>query len=173
MVVDLDAFDANADALARRAGGTPLRVASKSLRVPALLSRALAHDAFSGVLAYSLREALWLHARTISDDIVMGYPSVDRGALAELVNSPSAASTITLMIDSTAHLDVVDSIRSSKAVSVRVAIDIDAGLRMGGQHVGPKRSTLHETRSIADLARHHADRQLQRETRREKEWKNE
>ncbi|HEY9563213.1 MAG TPA: amino acid deaminase/aldolase [Nocardioides sp.] len=158
MVVDLDAFDANADDLARRAGGTPLRVASKSLRVPALLSRALAHDAFSGVLAYSLREALWLHARTISDDIVMGYPSVDRGALAELVNSPSAASTITLMIDSTAHLDVVDSIRSSKAVSVRVAIDIDAGLRMGGQHVGPKRSPLHETRAIADLARHIVDR---------------
>src|SRR3546814_14759993 len=105
MVVDLDAFDANADDLARRAGGTPLRVASKSLRVPALLSRALAHDAFSGVLAYSLREALWLHARTIRDDIVMGYPSVDRGALAELVNSPSAASPLTLMLDSTAPLN--------------------------------------------------------------------
>src|SRR3546814_2168772 len=62
------------------------------------------------------------------------------------------------MIDSTAPLDVVDSIRSSKAVSVRVAIDIDAGLRMGGQHVGPKRSPLHETRAIADLARHIVDR---------------
>src|SRR3546814_20142510 len=55
MVVDLAAFDANADDLARRAGGTPLRVASKSLRLPALLSRALAPDAFSRVLAYSLR----------------------------------------------------------------------------------------------------------------------
>ena len=42
-VVDLDAFDANADDLARRAGGTPVRVASKSLRVPALIGRALAH----------------------------------------------------------------------------------------------------------------------------------
>src|SRR3546814_12634519 len=62
------------------------------------------------------------------------------------------------MIDSTAHLDVVDSIRSSKAVPVRVAIDIDAGLRMGGQHVGPTRSPLHETRAIADRARHIVDR---------------
>ena len=34
MVVDLDAFDANADDLVRRAGGKPIRVASKSLRVP-------------------------------------------------------------------------------------------------------------------------------------------
>jgi D-serine deaminase-like pyridoxal phosphate-dependent protein len=41
-VVDLDAFDANAADLARRAGGKPIRVASKSLRVPALIERALA-----------------------------------------------------------------------------------------------------------------------------------
>ncbi len=34
MVVDLDAFDANADDLVRRAAGKPIRVASKSVRVP-------------------------------------------------------------------------------------------------------------------------------------------
>ena len=76
-VVDLDAFDANADDLVRRAGGKPVRVASKSLRVPALLERALAHDGFSGVLGYTLAEALWLHETGISDDIVVAYPSVD------------------------------------------------------------------------------------------------
>jgi D-serine deaminase-like pyridoxal phosphate-dependent protein len=38
-VVDLDAFDANAADLVRRAGGKPVRVASKSIRVPALISR--------------------------------------------------------------------------------------------------------------------------------------
>ena len=58
MVVDLDAFDTNADDLVARAGGKPIRVASKSVRVPALLQRALAHDGFHGVLAYSLAEAL-------------------------------------------------------------------------------------------------------------------
>ena len=46
------------------------------------------------------------------------------------------------MVDDVAHLDVVDSVRASHAVPVRVAIDVDAGLRMGGQHVGPKRSPL-------------------------------
>src|SRR3546814_11556683 len=107
MVVDLDAFDANADDLARRAGGTPLRVASKSLRVPALLSRALAHDAFSGVLAYSLREALWLHARTITDDIVMGYPRGHPRALAEMVHSASAASPTTLKIHTPPPLNLL------------------------------------------------------------------
>ena len=116
VVVDLAAFDANADDLARRAGGTPVRVASKSLRVPALLERALAHPGFRGVLAFTLREALWLHEHEISDDIVVAYPTVDRAALAELVGSPSAAAHITLMIDDPAHLDLVDSVRHSLAV---------------------------------------------------------
>ena len=90
-VVDLDAFDANADDLVRRAGGKPVRVASKSLRVPALLERALAHDGFSGILAYTLAEALWLHETGTSDDIVVAYPTVDTSALRRLTSSPGAA----------------------------------------------------------------------------------
>ncbi|PVG83000.1 alanine racemase [Nocardioides gansuensis] len=152
LVVDVDAFDANADDLVRRASGKPVRVASKSLRVPALVSRALARDGFSGVLAYTLREAIWLHEHGISDDVVVAYPTVDRGALRELVMSPSEAAGITLMIDDVAHLDVVDSVRASRAVPVRVAIDVDAGLRMGGQHVGPKRSPLYDAREVRALA---------------------
>jgi D-serine deaminase-like pyridoxal phosphate-dependent protein len=152
-VVDLDAFDANATDLIRRAGGKSIRVASKSLRVPALISRALARDGVRGVLAYTLREALWLHEHDICDDIVVAYPTVDRGALAALVASPSAAAHITIMVDDVAQLDLVDSVRSSPVVPVRVAIDVDAGLQMAGQHVGPKRSPLHETDSVVALAR--------------------
>ena len=153
MVVDLAAFDSNADDLARRAGGTPIRVASKSVRVPALLERVLRHAGFSGVLAFTLREALWLHEHGISDDLLMAYPTVDRAALAELVASPAAAAAVTLMIDDVAHLDGVDSVRHSKAVPVRVAIDVDAGLRVGGQHVGPKRSPLYDPGDVVALAR--------------------
>lgn len=152
MVVDLDAFDANADDLVRRAAGTPIRVASKSVRIPALLRRVLARDGFQGVLGYTLAEALWLEEQGLSDDIVVAYPTVDRGALARLVASPSAAGRITLMVDDLAHLDVVDSVRASQAVQVRVAIDVDAGLRMGSQHVGPKRSPLHDADEVAALA---------------------
>lgn len=152
-VVDLDAFDANAADLVRRAAGKPIRVASKSLRVPALIERALARPGFEGVLAYTLREALVVHELGVCDDIVVAYPSVDRGALADLVRSPAAAGAITVMIDDLAHLDVIDSVRSSKAVQIRVALDVDAGLRLGNQHVGPKRSPLYDASAIADLAR--------------------
>lgn len=153
MVVDLDAFDANATDLVTRAAGTPIRVASKSVRVPDLLRRVLARDGFHGILAYTLAEALWLEDQGVCDDIVVAYPTVDRAALARLVASPQAAARITLMVDDEAHLDVVDSVRASQAVPVRVAIDVDAGLRMGGQHVGPKRSPLYDPAAVTELAR--------------------
>ena len=47
--------------------------------MPALVARALAHDGFSGVLAYTVAEALHLHGTGISDDVVVAYPSVDPG----------------------------------------------------------------------------------------------
>ncbi|RNM11054.1 amino acid deaminase/aldolase [Nocardioides pocheonensis] len=162
VVVDLEAFDANAADLARRAAGTPIRVASKSLRVPALLERALARDGFSGVLAYALREALWLCDQEISDDVVLGYPSVDRGALRRLLGDERALATVTLMVDDPVHLDLVDEQRRGLGRSadrpVRVAIDVDAGLRLGRSHVGPKRSPLHDPAEVLRFARHVVDR---------------
>ncbi|MCW2849988.1 MAG: amino acid deaminase/aldolase [Marmoricola sp.] len=150
VVVDLDAFDANAADLERRAAGKPIRVASKSLRIPALLERALARPGFSGVLGYTLREALWLVRQGLSDDVVMGYPTVDRGALRELLADENARSAITLMVDNPAHLSLIEA--SGAAAGVRVAIDIDAGLRLGRSHVGPKRSPLHDAPEVLGFA---------------------
>jgi D-serine deaminase-like pyridoxal phosphate-dependent protein len=62
------------------------------------------------------------------------------------------------MVDDVAHLDVVDSVRSSRAVPVRVAVDVDAGLRVAGRHVGPKRSPLADAAAVGALARVVADR---------------
>ncbi|QZY30544.1 amino acid deaminase/aldolase [Nocardioides coralli] len=153
MVVDLDAFDANAADLVRRAAGKPVRVASKSVRVPDLITRALATPGFRGVLAFTLREALWLHDRGVSADLLVAYPTTDRAALTRLVASPEHARAITLMVDDTDHLDLVDAVRGPAAPPVRVAIDVDAGLRLAGQHLGPKRSPLAEPQEVAALAR--------------------
>lgn len=78
-VVDLAAFDANAADLVRRAGGKPVRVASKSVRCRALLERVLAVEGFAGVMGFTLAESLWL-ARTGLRDILLAYPSSDRAA---------------------------------------------------------------------------------------------
>jgi D-serine deaminase-like pyridoxal phosphate-dependent protein len=151
-VVDLDAFDLNAAELAARAAGKPIRLATKSLRVPALIQRALRAPGFGGVLTYSLREALWLHAHELCDDLVMGYPTVDVEALRRLTGDRRAAASITLMVDDTTHLDLVDANRGGDA-EVRVAIDIDAGLRIGRAHVGPRRSPVVGVEGAVALAR--------------------
>lgn len=153
VVVDLDAFDANAADLRARAGGMPIRVASKSLRIPALIERALALPGYAGVLGYSLREALWLVEQGLSSDVVIAYPTVDRASVRRLLANAEARAGITLMIDDPAHLDLVDSCRDGGTEPVRVALDVDAGFRLGPAHVGPKRSPLQSAESVIDLAR--------------------
>ena len=80
VAVDLDAFDANADDLVRRAGGLPVRVASKSVRCRTLLDRVLAPPGFAGVMAYAVPEAVWLVGAGVRD-VFVAYPSVDEAAL--------------------------------------------------------------------------------------------
>lgn len=158
VVVDLDAFDRNATDLVRRAAPKPVRLASKSLRVPALSRRALGVPGFHGVLAYTLREALWQVAEDVTDDAVLGYPTVDRGGIDRLLGDERALTAVTLMVDDPAHLDLVDAMRAGRDATVQVAIDIDAGLRLGTSHVGPKRSPLYDEAQVVDLARRITER---------------
>lgn len=154
MVVDAEAFDLNAADLVRRAAGKPVRIASKSVRVPALIARALATPGFAGVLGYTLREALYLHEQGISDDIVLAYPCVDRPALAELLTTPPAAAAITLMVDDLAHLDLIDRVRSATGsrTEIRIAVDLDASLHLGSRRLGPQRSPLTDADHVRALA---------------------
>ena len=95
-VVDLDAFDANAADLLRRAGGKPVRLASKSVRCRALTERALGAG-LQGILAFTLPEALWLAGHGL-DDLVVAYPTADRAALRELA-AGAARERVTVMVD--------------------------------------------------------------------------
>jgi D-serine deaminase-like pyridoxal phosphate-dependent protein len=150
-VVDLDAYDANAADLLRRAGGKPLRLASKSVRCRALQDRAL--DAgFRGQLCFTLPEALWLAGHG-ARDLLVAYPTTDRTALRALAHGEHAAS-VTVMVDAVAHLDLIESAAAGGA-PVRVAIDVDASWRaLGGRlHVGVRRSPVHSAAGAAALAR--------------------
>src|SRR4051794_3727589 len=125
--VDLDAFDANLADLLHRAGGTPLRLASKSVRVRALAERALA-GGFAGTLCFTLPEALWL-ASLGWDDLVVGYPTVDRAALRALAHGP-ARERVTVMVDCVDHLDAIAA--AGGGGPVKVCIDAGAGWRAAG-----------------------------------------
>jgi D-serine deaminase-like pyridoxal phosphate-dependent protein len=142
--VDLEAFDANAVDLLRRAGGKHVRLATKSVRCRALIDRAL-EAGFRGLLAFTLPEALWLGR----DDVVVAYPTVDRTALREPRDG------ITLMVDCREHLDLIDG--------GRVCLEVDAGWwPLGGRvRIGAKRSPLRTPEQAAELAREIAARGLE------------
>ncbi|HTQ90427.1 MAG TPA: alanine racemase, partial [Streptosporangiaceae bacterium] len=128
-LVDLGAFDRNAADMTRRAAGHPVRVASKSLRCRFLVERALAMPGYRGVMGYSLREALWLHAAGTSDDLLVAYPTVDRGALRALAADEQARQHVTIMTDSEAHLDVVDRTLGAGHPEIRVCLELDVSWR--------------------------------------------
>ncbi len=156
-IVDMTAFRANAAAMVSRAHGKPIRLASKSVRCRHLIEQALQLDGFSGILAYTLPEALWLAACGTSDDIVVAYPTADRSALGRLTADAGAAASITVMIDSTDHLDLIEKVAAEQAnpQPVRVAIDMDAGyVALGGRfRAGARRSPVRTPDDAVALAR--------------------
>ncbi|MEV6600335.1 amino acid deaminase/aldolase [Actinoplanes sp. NPDC051346] len=153
--VDLAAFDANAAALSVRSAGKPIRVASKSVRVRALLERVLQRPGWSGVMAYTLPEAIWLVRSGVSDDVLVAYPTVDRTAIAELTADPTLAAAITIMVDDPGHLDLVDAVTApGRRPPVRICLELDASWRPAGPlHVGVRRSPVHSAAQAGALAR--------------------
>ncbi|MFJ9694575.1 alanine racemase [Kitasatospora sp. NPDC101183] len=151
-VVDLAAFDANAADLVRRAGGKPIRVASKSLRCRELLERALAVEGFAGVMSFTLDESIWL-VRTGLRDVLLAYPSADRSGFAELTASEELAREITVVLDDPAQLDLIDGARAGDA-EVRVCLELDTALHLlGGRvRVGARRSPLRDPEELEAFA---------------------
>lgn len=151
--LSLDALRWNAHDLLRRAGGIPLRIASKSIRVRAVVEALLELPGYRGVFAFTLAEALWLAERC--DDVVVGYPSADRAALARLLANEFLSARVTLMIDDESQLDLIDSLAPPGVRhQVRVCLDADASWQapvLG--FIGTRRSPLHTPADAVALAR--------------------
>ena len=160
-VVDLDAFWDNADDLVARAGGKPIRLASKSVRCRALQERVLAREGFRGTLAFTLPEALWL-AENGFGDIVVAYPTADERALGALaragaVGTRGREARVAVMVDCVGHLEMIERAarRAGAEGRVRVCIDVDASWPvLGGRaYVGVKRSPVRTPAQARELAR--------------------
>lgn len=153
VAVNLAALAWNANDLARRAGGVPIRIATKSIRSREILHAVLALDAFRGALAYSLSEALWL-SETV-DDVLVAYPTADTAALRALAANERALSHVTLMIDSVDHLEfIAHSAGLNRLASpIRICLDFDASWWAPGLgHIGVRRSPVHDPSDLRALA---------------------
>ena len=163
-VISVPALAHNAFDMLRRANGMPIRVASKSVRVRAVLDAVLALPGYHGVLAYTLPEALWLatdtpYATGITD-VVLGYPTVDSAAIARLASDAELARRVTIMVDSVDQLDLIDAITAPKQrAAIRVCIELDASWRAAGVgHIGVRRSPVHSVAEAMTLAHAIVDR---------------
>lgn len=160
VVVALDraALLANAADLVRRAAGTPIRIASKSLRVRGAIEQLLAMDGFCGVLAYDVAEAHWLATESGVADVLVGYPTADLPAVRAVATDEVAVERVTLLVDSVAHLDLLESAIPA-GTRLRVAVDLDASydLPVLGR-IGVLRSPVHTVEHAVALAREIAAR---------------
>ncbi|OBK48656.1 alanine racemase [Mycobacterium gordonae] len=151
--LDLDAMWSNAAQLLARAGGKPIRVASKSLRCRPIQREILdSNQRFNGLMTFTLRETLWLAGHGFRN-LLLAYPSTDRAALRELgeITAADPDGAPVVMVDSVEHLDLIESATNQP---VRLCLDLDAGYWPAGGRVkiGPKRSPLHTPEQARALA---------------------
>ncbi|MBD3188936.1 hypothetical protein GF325_19065 [Candidatus Bathyarchaeota archaeon] len=156
-VVDMEAFDHNIEMFLKgmKATGKHLRVGTKSVRVPALIERAMKKFDFDGLFLFHPNEIkYWQETRGIQDFIV-AYPIINieeaetctRGA----ARDPNAK--ITLMIDSTAHLHLLEKSAAKQDVNLHVLVDLDVSIDFFGQFAGVMRSPLNSPDKVVRLAR--------------------
>lgn len=151
--VDLEAFDANIRAIAQMVEGTPftIRVASKSLRVPELISRVLKYGApFKGLMCYSAQEAFFLSEQGF-DDLMVAYPTLSSQDLIALKKVHNQGKLISLVTDDVRQLEVLNHFfEGSKPFPV--LIEPDLSLKILSLTVGVRRSPLRSVKDVTDFA---------------------
>ncbi len=155
VVVDLDVLADNARRLASVAenAGKSLRIATKSVRVPELISKILDYGetAAKGLMCYSVPEADMLANRGF-DDLLVAYPTAQEGDLELLYDMRRRGVDVTLMIDCPAHIERLEALSahheaSSEGTKIQVCIDVDLSwhpLGPRGPHLGVQRSPIRD-----------------------------
>ena len=155
--VDLDLFDANVEAIRKRAGDKNIRIASKSIRCVNLMRRILdSSPQFQGIMCYTATEALWLSEQGF-DDLLVAYPTVQVEQIRAVAKAVKAGKKIYLMTDAIAHLARIQAIAESEQVTIPICVDLDMSSRWSFLHFGVYRSGLWNldtlTQYLSDLVK--------------------
>nr|WP_303647369.1 alanine racemase [Haloarchaeobius sp. FL176] len=155
--VDLDLLETNAATVRDRADGTPVRVASKSVRCRAVLDRVLAFDdCFQGLMCFSGLEAAHLAAHDF-DDLLVAYPLWERAELDAVCDALGDGTDVQVMVDSAEHVDRVASVAREHDVTVPVILDVDMSTEHLSVHFGVRRSGVRSPAAALDVAGSIAD----------------
>ncbi len=140
--VDMDALDKNIEENSFRAKKVKIRIASKSVRCPAIMQHILEKDEkYQGIMAFHGKEAVYLSQNGF-DDILLGYPVVDKKVLEEMGQEIKKGKTIYPMVDMPFHLDLLEEVGKKLNVIFPVCLDLDLSIDFGPLHFGVWRSAL-------------------------------
>lgn len=155
-IVDLDAVDHNVDLLSDAMGTSEasVRVASKSLRCPDLIRYILDRGGkrYRGLMTFSAHETAWL-AGLGFDDLLLAYPIGRPDEAAAIALLAARGTTVWGTVDHTDHVRLFSAAAVAANTTVHLCLDVDASLRMLGQHFGVRRSPVRSADAALALAR--------------------
>ncbi|MFB6345597.1 MAG: alanine racemase, partial [bacterium] len=159
VVVDLATLDRNTERLGRIVSDADknLRVASKSVRVPAILKRIRDQlgDTFGGLMTFSPSETVFLHEMGFND-FLLAYPRVHTDHIKTLLELNRTDASVTVMVDEPEHLEQIKTAAdvSGTEEPLPVCIDLDVSYRpMDHTHIGVRRSPVLDIRDFKQLYR--------------------
>jgi D-serine deaminase-like pyridoxal phosphate-dependent protein len=140
--LDLDALEANARDLLRRAGGQPVRLATKSLRCVPVLRHVQRMDArFGRLMCYHPMEAVWLAGLGFGD-LLVAYPTVEPRWLDAVAGAVAEGADIRLMTDGPEQLRAAQAAAERAGTRLAVWMDLDCSTPLPGLWFGVQRSPL-------------------------------
>ena len=140
--LDLDLLQQNIRQIVAQAQGKKVRLASKSLRSISVIRRIMAADpCFQGIMCYTAQEAVYLASQGF-EDLLIGYPAWDEQDIAGVARATAAGTHITLMVDSTEHVEQIELIASRYGVRLPLCLEIDMSMDLPGLHFGVWRSPV-------------------------------
>ena len=155
--VDLDALERNVDQVAAIVSthGKRMRIATKSIRVPALIETILQRggDRFRGLMTYSAAEAAFWAERG-QRDLLLAYPTVQPRDLEHLVAANRAGAVAAVIVDGEEQVAALSAAGRAAGVPLPAVIEIDLAYRPAGKllHVGVRRSPLRDVDAVVALA---------------------
>jgi len=154
MIVDMDQLDYNISQVSAKSEkyGKKVRLASKSIRVPALIKYILQKggDNYQGIMCFSIEEAIYLSSLNLTEDILIAYPTTSENDIRDFCNLSARQDRFVLMVDCIDHIQLIEREQQKResSGSVKICIDVDMSWRPMGMHLGVHRSPV---RSLNDF----------------------
>lgn len=137
LVIDRQRLDANLDlADARIPPGIGRRIVAKSLPAPALLERVMRRLATDRLMVFNLPMLQDVAARFPTADLMLGKPLI-AAALRGFLGGGGDPTRVQWLVDSLERLEAYERIAEGAGATLRIALEIDVGLRRGGFDPGP------------------------------------